>query len=62
MGEALENLIVSLIIRFIGTICLWAAYNAIAYEFNLPSFAVWVPFCLIMGIHFGFKNLTFTKK
>lgn len=58
MNEALKDLIAVLIIRWVGALCLWAAYNAIAYEFNLPSFTVWIPFCLVCGFHFSFKRIT----
>jgi hypothetical protein len=48
---------------FIGGALLMIAWNAIAWEFNLPQFSYWICFCAFYVIRALFsRNTTITKE
>lgn len=46
----------------IGGLCLMVAWNAIAWEFNLPQFNYWICFCAFYVIRAIFMKIPINRK
>lgn len=46
----------------LAPLCLMIAWNTIAWEFNLPQFNFWVPFCIFITREFMKAQVTLSRK